>query len=253
MEGTVTDVLYDAAGTGVSQFWLDDGSGVNANIFIDGYILSATTGKNELASVVSTGKRVSAVGVVYAHPEGTSDEAVTCLRVRNCDEIVEVTSGEMPDDTETPGNTETPDTETPGDTGSSDSGTDSADGNGNGGSVSGSVTVSDGQTTDAVTVASQNDWDPVRNRVTAASAGSTVTVLLADGVSVPGDVIAAVRGRDVRLVFRLANGIVWTIDGRNVTSDTVPDMDFGVTINSHAVPDALARQTAAEEIISRSA
>lgn len=88
---------------GVSQFWLDDGSGVNANIFIDGYILSATTGKNELASVVSTGKRVSAVGVVYAHPEGTSDEAVTCLRVRNCDEIVEVTSGEMPDDTETPG------------------------------------------------------------------------------------------------------------------------------------------------------
>lgn len=245
VEGTVTDVLYDAAGTGVSQFWLDDGSGVNANIFIDGYILSATTGKNELASVVSTGKRVSAVGVVYAHPEGTSDEAVTCLRVRNCDEIVEVTSGEMPDDTETPGNTETPDTETPGDTGSSDSGTDSADGNGNGGSVSGSVTVSDGQTTDAVTVASQNDWDPVRNRVTAASAGSTVTVLLADGVSVPGDVIAAVRGRDVRLVFRLANGIVWTIDGRNVTSDTVPDMDFGVTINSHAVPDALARQTAA--------
>ena len=38
---------------------------------------------------------------------------------------------------------------------------------------------------------------------------------------------------------------MWTIDGRNVTSDTVPDMDFGVTINSHAVPDALARQTAA--------
>ncbi|MFQ8878875.1 MAG: hypothetical protein ACLR7N_10385 [Roseburia hominis] len=130
-------------------------------------------------------------------------------------------------------------------TDSSDSGNDSTDGTGNGGSVSGSVTVSDGQTTDAVTVASQNDWDSVRNRVTAASAGSTVTVLLADGVSVPGDVIAAVRGRDVRLVFRLANGIVWTIDGRSVTSDTISDIDFGVTINSHAVPDALARQTAA--------
>ena len=58
-------------------------------------------------------------------------------------------------------------------------------------------------------------------------------------------IIAAVRGRDVRLVFRLANGIVWTIDGRSVTSDTISDIDFGVTINSHAVPDALARQTAA--------
>ena len=52
---------------------------------------------------------MSAVGVVYAHPEGTSDEAVTCLRVRNCDEIVEVTSGDA-DDTETPAIPETPDT-----------------------------------------------------------------------------------------------------------------------------------------------
>ncbi len=88
VEGKVTDVLYDSAKTGVSQFWLDDGSGVNANIFIDGYILSAKTGKNELASIVKTGDTVSAVGLVYAHPEGASDEAVTCLRVRNCDEIV---------------------------------------------------------------------------------------------------------------------------------------------------------------------
>ncbi len=100
VEGKVVDVLYDAAGTGVSQFWLDDGSGTNANIFIDGYILSAKTGKNELASVVKKGDIVSAVGLVYAHPEGTSDQAVTCLRVRNCDEIEFVKSGETekPDD-----------------------------------------------------------------------------------------------------------------------------------------------------------
>ena len=38
---------------------------------------------------------------------------------------------------------------------------------------------------------------------------------------------------------------MWTIDGRSVTSDTISDIDFGVTINSHAVPDALTRQTAA--------
>ena len=57
VEGTVTDVLYDAAGTGVSQFWLDDGSGVNCQYFSSTDIsLSATTGKNELASVVSAGK-----------------------------------------------------------------------------------------------------------------------------------------------------------------------------------------------------
>ncbi len=89
VEGKVTDVLYDAAGTGVSQLWLDDGSGEIANVFIDGYILSAKTQKNELASVVEMGANVSAVGLVYAHPEGESDVPITCLRVRNCDEIVQ--------------------------------------------------------------------------------------------------------------------------------------------------------------------
>ena len=79
--------VEDTDGTAVNKFWLDDGSGTNANIFIDGYITSGTTGKNTLASVVKTGETVSAVGLVYAHPEGESDEPVICLRVRNCDEI----------------------------------------------------------------------------------------------------------------------------------------------------------------------
>lgn len=91
--GKVVDARYDAEGTGVSQFWIDDGSGVNANIFIDGYIFSGTSGENKLASDVKIGETVSAVGLVYAHPEGDSDESVTCLRVRNCDEIMAVSNG----------------------------------------------------------------------------------------------------------------------------------------------------------------
>ncbi len=87
VEGKVVDLLHDASLEGVSQFWLDDGSGEIANIFIDGYILSAETQKNELSSVVKMGSSVSAVGLVYAHPEGESDVPITCLRVRNCDEI----------------------------------------------------------------------------------------------------------------------------------------------------------------------
>lgn len=87
VEGTVTDVLVNDDNTGVAQFWLNDGSGKTTDIFIDGYILSGTTGKNELASIVKKGAKISAVGLVYAHPEGASDEPVTCLRVRNCDEI----------------------------------------------------------------------------------------------------------------------------------------------------------------------
>ena len=90
ISGKVTDVIYSADGNGVSQFWIEDGSGEKGNVFIDGYITSGITGKNELASFVKKGATVSAVGLVYAHPEGESDIPVTCLRVRNCDEIKEV-------------------------------------------------------------------------------------------------------------------------------------------------------------------
>ena len=85
--GTVTKVVTDAEGTGVAQFWLDDGSGSEANVFIDGYILSGTTGTNQLASIVKEGAKITAAGIVYMHPEGSSDESVTCIRVRDCDEI----------------------------------------------------------------------------------------------------------------------------------------------------------------------
>ena len=88
--GKATDIVYTEDGLGVAQFNLVDEEGNKANIFIDGYILSGTTGKNELACVVKEGELVSAVGLLYKHPEGESDVSVPCLRVRNCDEIVVV-------------------------------------------------------------------------------------------------------------------------------------------------------------------
>lgn len=92
--GKATDIVYTEDKTGVAQFNLVDEDGNKANIFIDGYILSGTTGKNELASVVKEGELVSAVGVLYKHPEGESDVSVPCLRVRNCDEIIAVNAAE---------------------------------------------------------------------------------------------------------------------------------------------------------------
>ncbi|MBR5992486.1 MAG: CehA/McbA family metallohydrolase, partial [Lachnospiraceae bacterium] len=87
-EGTVTRVLVD---NGVlSEFWVKDASGAEAAIFIDGYITSGTTGKNNLADTVKVGTTASGVGVLYMHPEGDSDVSVPVLRVRNCDEILVV-------------------------------------------------------------------------------------------------------------------------------------------------------------------
>ncbi len=83
--GVVTRTLIENGA--LSEFWIKDASGEEAAIFIDGYIYSATTGKNELADFVKEGATVSAVGVLYMHPEGDSDVSVPVFRVRNCDEI----------------------------------------------------------------------------------------------------------------------------------------------------------------------
>ena len=85
--GEVVEVTYGEDGKSVSQFRVKDENGDIATVFIDGYILSSVTGKNELASEVKVGNIVSAVGLLYLHPEGNSEESVPCLRVRDCDEI----------------------------------------------------------------------------------------------------------------------------------------------------------------------
>lgn len=93
VEGEVVEVEYATNGIGVNQFVVKDANGDLAKVFIDGYILSSKTGENTLASIVKKGNTVSAVGLLYMHPEGDSEEGVAVLRVRDCEEILLVKEG----------------------------------------------------------------------------------------------------------------------------------------------------------------
>ncbi len=83
--GTIVDISYQ--GTSVTQLKVKDAQGDIATIFIDGYIYSGTTGKNELASFCQLGATVTAAGMCFMHPETGAEISTCCLRVRNCDEI----------------------------------------------------------------------------------------------------------------------------------------------------------------------
>ena len=100
VEGEVVDVILSSDGKGVAQFVVKDANGDLAKVFIDGYILSGTTGENTLADIVSLGNTVSAVGLLYMHPEGDSENSVAVLRVRNCDEVVLISEKVTTDKTE---------------------------------------------------------------------------------------------------------------------------------------------------------
>lgn len=99
INGIVTEVQKENGS--VSQIIVKDNSGESAKVFIDGYIYSALTGQNTLANSIKKGDSISAIGILYNHPEGNSNTPVTVLRVRNCDEIVITGSTEIEPETPT--------------------------------------------------------------------------------------------------------------------------------------------------------
>ena len=104
--GEVIEVISN--GTEVSQFRVKDEAGNIATIFINGYIYSATTGRNELAEFVKVGNIIESVGLLYLSPEGESDVSTPSLRVRNTDEIVLIKDNSNIDDgTSTPSDNQT--------------------------------------------------------------------------------------------------------------------------------------------------
>ena len=84
VEGKVTKVVTNSSG--VDYFYVVDESGVEARVFIDGYIL-ASDGNDTVAADAVVGNTVSAVGLSYYNPDGA------CLRVRDRAEIELVSAG----------------------------------------------------------------------------------------------------------------------------------------------------------------
>ena len=53
---------------------------------------------------------------------------------------------------------------------------------------------------------------------------------------VPADVLEEIKGKDVEVKFDLGDGIVWTVNGADITGETLEDIDFAVTISTEEHP-----------------
>ncbi len=83
-EGTVASLLPTEDKKGLSQLVLKDDQGDSLTVIIGSTIASGATGENTLASEIRKGRTVRATGIVYM------DHGRPVLRVRNCDEVVDV-------------------------------------------------------------------------------------------------------------------------------------------------------------------
>ena len=49
-------------------------------------------------------------------------------------------------------------------------------------------------------------------------------------VTVPGDLFDTIKGQDITVVFDMGNGITWSVNGKDVTSDEASDINFNVPV-----------------------
>ncbi len=90
-------------------------------------------------------------------------------------------------------------------------------------------------------------WDAIRAEAKKAAEDSkerTVAVVMNGAAFVPASVFEAIRGNDVTLSFDMGDGVIWSVDGKDITAETVNDTDFSVKIvktEESAVPKELIK------------
>ncbi len=79
-------------------------------------------------------------------------------------------------------------------------------------------------------------WEVIRAEEENAQEGSVINVDMNGSVVVPGDIFDSIKGKDITITFDMGSGILWSVDGKNITTDKAGDIDFSVKTGVKAVP-----------------
>ncbi len=79
-------------------------------------------------------------------------------------------------------------------------------------------------------------WDVIRAEEEKAQEGNTINVDMNGSTVVPGDIFDSIKGKDITITFDMGNGILWSVDGKSITTDKAGDIDFSVKTGVKTVP-----------------
>ncbi len=63
---------------------------------------------------------------------------------------------------------------------------------------------------------------------------------------VPGDVLDSIKGQNVTISFDMGNGIIWSVNGRNVTAEHANNVDLSVQIGTSGIPQNMVKQVSGD-------
>lgn len=91
-----------------------------------------------------------------------------------------------------------------------------------------------------VTITDSKSWTTLANTIKSAAAGKTISVNMNGNTIIPASVFTALKGKDVTISLKLDSGVVYTINGKNVTS--AKDVNILTTYNTNRVPSSLVKK-----------
>ncbi len=77
-------------------------------------------------------------------------------------------------------------------------------------------------------------WKVITAQTEEAAEGEKIHVDMNGSTAVPGEIFDSIQGRDITVTFDLGGGILWTVNGLDVTAQNIEDIDFGITMGEQA-------------------
>lgn len=75
-------------------------------------------------------------------------------------------------------------------------------------------------------------WEAIRSDIAETSEGNTIIVNMNGATSVPAEVLADIKGKDITMTYQLSNGVSWTVNGNRITDKNPKALDFGVVTST---------------------
>ena len=92
-------------------------------------------------------------------------------------------------------------------------------------------------------------WEIVEDKIAVAEPGDAIEVNLSTTTTVLGEVVESIKGKDINIELNLNNGITWTINGKDVTSNDIANIDMGVIIGTIEQPITSIPNTLLDKVV----
>lgn len=89
-------------------------------------------------------------------------------------------------------------------------------------------------------------WDVIRDEEETAEEGSAIHVDMNGSVVVPGYIFDSIRGRNITVTFDMGEGILWSVNGKDIVTEKTADIDFSVKRDEGSIPVDIVNRVTGE-------